>query len=502
MSQMFDTVSGWEFYDMLTERTFNGIVFGGGLVSTQGKVVYSEGISRWVAESILISIPGDQHKKQRKMLSPVFSIAHMRQMSKVPLFNDVAKRLENTLKAKLANEAQEIDILHWMGRTALELIGKSGLGYSFDPLVEGAMPHPFSEAAKAFIPTVAKTFIEQEYLLPIIVKFGSPKLRRWLLDHCLPFKRYSAIRDIVDTWHRTTTGIFEGKKRALEEGDEALANQVGQAKDLMSILMKANMEASEEDKLPDSEVLAQASQLTIAALGFLLISITFAFAATDTTSNALSRTLHLLATHPEAQERLRVEIIEARKAHGADLPYEDLVALPYMDAVCRETLRLHAPVPKVMRVAREDVVLPLLTPIKGVDGCDMESILVPKNTKIIISILNANRDPLLWGPDSLEWKPERWLTSLPEALHEAHMPGIYSHLLTFLGGGRACIGFKFSQLEMKVILFTLISQFRFSPSKEEVVWQMTGITTPMLKKAPGKPQLPLRMELVNDPEKA
>ncbi|KAG6868481.1 hypothetical protein C0993_002246 [Termitomyces sp. T159_Od127] len=222
----------------------------------------------------------------------------------------------------------------------------------------------------------------------------------------------------------------------------------------------------------------------------------FTFAATDTTSNALSRTLHLLAFHPETQERLRAEVLEAHKLHNGDIPYDTLVSLPFLDAVCRETLRLHPPVPKVTRICRRDTVLPLLTPIKGVDGHDMKSILVPKDTTIFIAILNANRDPLLWGPDSLEWTPDRWLSPLPEALHEAHMPGIYSHLLTFLGGGRACIGFKFSQLEMKVVLSTLVSQFRFYPPKKEISWKFGVITTPTLEDSPETPQLPLIVELV------
>ncbi|KAG6844218.1 hypothetical protein H0H87_008764 [Tephrocybe sp. NHM501043] len=333
------------------------------------------------------------------------------------MFNNVAKKLKKTIKLKLANGVQEIDILHWMSRAALEMIGQSGLGYSFDSLVEGAMPHPFSEAAKAFIPAVTKTFIEQEYILPIIVKFTTPQFRRWALDR-LPIKRYHRIRDIVDTWDRTTTEIFEGKKKALREGDEALAKQVGQAKDLMSIL----------SELLFRHVVSRLGLSTKYQGWPTRLHRTFAFAATDTTSNALSRTLHLLATHPEAQERLRAEIQEALKEHEGDIPYDVLVSLPFMDAVCRETLRVHAPVPKVMRVARQDAVLPLSTPIKGIDGREMDSILVPKDTMIFISILDANRDSQLWGADSLEWKPERWLAPLPEALHDAHMPGIYSHL--------------------------------------------------------------------------
>ena len=64
------------------------------------------------------------------------------------------------------------------------------------------------------------------------------------------------------------------------------------------------------------------------------------FAAMDTTSNALSRIIHLLAQHPEVQEKARREVIEAHAAAGGDLNYDQLHALPYLDAVCRETLRL------------------------------------------------------------------------------------------------------------------------------------------------------------------
>ena len=66
---------------------------------------------------------------------------------------------------------------------------------------------------------------------------------------------------------------------------------------------------------------------------------TLVFAATDTTSSALSRILHLLAEHPDVPEKLRAEIVEARRERG-DLDFDDLFQLPYLEAVCRETLRL------------------------------------------------------------------------------------------------------------------------------------------------------------------
>ena len=61
----------------------------------------------------------------------------------------------------------------------------------------------------------------------------------------------------------------------------------------------------------------------------------------DTTSNALSRTLDLLAAHPAMQDKVRQEILDGLEQNGGkDFDYDELVSLPVLDAVCRETLRL------------------------------------------------------------------------------------------------------------------------------------------------------------------
>lgn len=66
---------------------------------------------------------------------------------------------------------------------------------------------------------------------------------------------------------------------------------------------------------------------------------TLTSAAVDTTSSALARILHLLAENQDVQEKLRREIVDAHK-DGNELSYDELVELPYLEAVCRETLRL------------------------------------------------------------------------------------------------------------------------------------------------------------------
>lgn len=152
-------------------------------------------------------------------------------------------------------------------------------------------------------------------------------------------------------------------------------------------------------------------------------------------------------------------------------------------------MRLYAPVSVAMRTAQSDVVLPLSAPIQDVDGRKVHEILVPKDTNVFVHIHNLNRDPSIWGTDAAEWKPERWLAPLPQSIADANIQGVYANTMTFIGGKRACIGFKFSQLEMKVVLSQIITAFRFAPTGDEVVWRFGIITTPSVK---GSVEMPHR----------
>lgn len=67
-------------------------------------------------------------------------------------------------------------------------------------------------------------------------------------------------------------------------------------------------------------------------------SSTLVFAAVDTTSNTVARILHILSERPHVQDKLRQEILAAG-AHNK-FSYDELNKLPFLNAVCRETLRL------------------------------------------------------------------------------------------------------------------------------------------------------------------
>ncbi len=151
--------------------------------------------------------------------------------------------------------AVEIDLLSWTGRAALEMIGQAGLGYSFDPLVAEA-PDDFATAIKSFAYVVrASSLIHAliilvltirpavaginfwRRLLPYLPEWGSPALRRKIVES-IPHEGLQKSKSIVDTIYRRSVEIYEEKKRALEEGDEKVTRQIGEGKDIMSILSK------------------------------------------------------------------------------------------------------------------------------------------------------------------------------------------------------------------------------------------------------------------------
>ena len=88
-------------------------------------------------------------------------------------------------------------------------------------------------------------------------------------------------------------------------------------------------------------------------------------------SAAATWALFALTQDLEAQNKLRNELITV----GTDNPtMDELNALPYLDAVVRETLRIHTPIRSTLRVATRDDILPLSEPIKDKYGRLMDEI--------------------------------------------------------------------------------------------------------------------------------
>ncbi|KAI0055532.1 cytochrome P450 [Artomyces pyxidatus] len=497
--QIFNPISGIEFREHVWKTygsvsRFNGpcwdqILMISDPVALTSIVIQHQEIfeeSEWSTEVFrhaigpgLLSTTGALHQRQRKLLNSIFSTQRMRSL--VPLLNKITNQLRDIFDAKAADGPQELDMVDWFGRLALEMIGQGGLGHTFNSFSADVEleANKFRTAVKEFVPMLARLHI---YLpvFPLVSRWPAKLLRFGAA--CLPLKDVHYFLRILDIMHVSAQRLFDAKSVLLAEGEAGLASQVGGGNDIVSVLMKTTVSAESGSQVPDEEIMAQ--MLTL--LG----------AATETISNTMLRIAYLLAQNQDVQNKLRAELDEAVASADRDLDHDELTALPYLDAIYRETLRLHPPASFVTRVNRTDMTIPVSEPIPGAKFSDT-SVFVPRNTTIIVDVLGVNCSEKIWGADACTWKPERWLTPLPESVADAHIPGVYSNMMTFLGGNRSCIGFKLSELELKVAMSQLVRSFRFLPSKIEVVWRLGPMMTPSVKGSDAlTPKMPMVLERI------
>lgn len=136
----------------------------------------------------------------------------------------------------------------------------------------------------------------------------------------------------------------------------------------------------------------------------------------------------------KAQAEIRKLVLEKRVVEEADIP-----RLPYLQAVVKETFRLHP-------------VAPLLLPRKAQQEVEIASFTIPKDAQVMINTWAMGRDPRNWeNPESFE--PERFLGS------EIDVKGRSFELIPFGGGRRICPGIPLAMRVMHLILGSLISFF-------------------------------------------
>nr|AVI01412.1 steroid 19-hydroxylase [Thanatephorus cucumeris]QDJ74241.1 cytochrome P450-1 [Thanatephorus cucumeris] len=446
-----------------------------------------EGLLAWFDLSFgptLISQIGHKHKIQRKILNPVFTAAHMRKLT--PIFHSITHYLEDVVASKVRASGGKtgiVDMYTWMSNVALEMIGQAGIGHSFG-VMEGKEPEYIDASRQLFILICRMWYIRP--FLPILMKIGTTRFRQFVIER-IPHGPTNEMKKVVDVMDKMATDIYAQKKEALANG--TLDSEIAAGNDIISMLLKQNEVVPPEDQMSEEEILAQVNGLI--------------FAGHDTTSGGLTRTLHLLAQHPEVQDQLRAEVREAHGLHGKELDYDQLNSLTYLDAVCRESLRLWSPAQTLERVAMKDWNLPLHYPVKSNDGKKMvTSLNIPEGTHIYISLGSVNRDKQTWGDDADKFNPARWLSPPPASVTESRIPGVYSNMMTFSGGPRSCLGFKFSQLEMKVVLSALVASFKFELGPEQHMWGAAGVLKPHVRHQDGTidatPSLRMKVTLVEE----
>ncbi|OCH89441.1 cytochrome P450 [Obba rivulosa] len=396
-------------------------------------------ISRLVGDRGIAWADGDAHRRQRRVMLPAFGATEAKAL--LPVFQGCAERLASKLREALRESpggACILNIPKWLSAATLDAIGEAAFGYKF-----GALQDAENELAGAYFNFLADIFTapSRGRVFFQSVAHYVPMWIQEILYDILPGKGLEKARVNKAVAHKVAERLLEDKARALS------VEKTG--RDVMSLLVKAN--ASEDAK----------KRLTKEEMKSLIRTIMLA--GQETTSTTLSWALLELAKRPEIQSQLRAEIWAKESAirdrGDTDFAPPDLDSMPYLQAVLREVLRVYPAVYHNFRQAARDVVLPLSKPLTTVSGKTITEIFVPEDTRVVLSIVGYNRDVDVWGEDAHVFNPQRWMN---DQVKDGHSIGVYSNLLTFSGGVRGCIGWRFAIHEMQAFLVELISGFEFS----------------------------------------
>uniref|UniRef100_A0ACD5Z4Z1 Uncharacterized protein n=1 Tax=Avena sativa TaxID=4498 RepID=A0ACD5Z4Z1_AVESA len=175
----------------------------------------------------------------------------------------------------------------------------------------------------------------------------------------------------------------------------------------------------------------------------------FLGAGTGTVAASLEWALAHLVDKPEVQEKLRREV-DAEAA--VSLPRGG-AAMPYLQAVVLETLRMHPPLPVIPRHVQADTAAGVL----GGTGVP------PGDLYVNFAVADMGRDSKTWtNPD--EFQPERFLAG-GEAAGVGPLPGPKEiRMMPFGAGHRFCPGVGMAMVNMKCFLAALVREFEWAPS--------------------------------------
>jgi cytochrome P450 len=267
-----------------------------------------------------------------------------------------------------------------------------------------------------------------------------PELHTLLLGNPL----FSLLMPAMETWNQVLLFTLKAiNRRASIKRDGELINADVEGRDMLS--RWAYVKSSDPLKMNTKDIIVHLSGNV--------------FAGSDTTAIALRAITYFLCRHPDCMHRLVAEIDHADNQSFLSHPItykEATTLLPYLDAVIKESIRLH---PSIGLLMERHV---------PAEGLSISGHFIPAGTIVGINPWVTNRDTKIFAPEPELFNPDRWLTA-PE-VQRRQMDTVFE--LNFGAGSRKCIGRNISWIEMMKVVPELLRRFRVDLTHPEQEWQI------------------------------
>lgn len=343
----------------------------------------------------LLTADGEDWRVQRRTLAPLFTPRRVGEF--LPAMRDSARRL--IARWEGLRERRRIDLASEMSLATLDVLERTLFpgGLAGDPV-------DVARALTTYFETVGR-----------IDPFDVLNLPKWI-------PRFGKQRGVaaVEIFGQLVGRMIEQGRRQLREPGSSGSTE---RPDLLALLLQAS-DPETGQGLSEADVHANVA--------------TFIGAGHETTANALTWSLYLLAHHPDWRARTEAEVDDAFALDS--VTDEGLRGLIVTRAVLEEALRLYPPAASLSREA-----------IGPDELCGHR---IKAGTTVVISPWLVHRHRLLWRDPDL-FDPGRFMPGARESIHRfAYLP--------FGAGPRACIGQSFAMQEALVFLAAILQRFRLN----------------------------------------
>ncbi|XP_065092330.1 cytochrome P450 6d3-like [Ochlerotatus camptorhynchus] len=368
----------------------------------------------------LFALPGKQWRNLRNKFTPLFTGGQLRNM--MPTILHVGSKLQKFLEP-IAERKEVLEIREVVSRCVLEIIATVFFGFeanclndrddSFSKVLREFQVENFSNNFRA-----AAVFVCPELLKVTRVSSLSPEMIKFVTDIVTEQINYREKNNVI-------------------------------RKDFIQLLI----DLRREDK-NNNEVALNLGQC--AANVFL-----FYVAGSDTSTSAITFTLHELSQHPETMQKLQEEIDEMVVKSNGELTYDGIKAMPYLDLCVKETLRKYPGLPMLNRECTKDFKVP------------DSDVVIRKGTQVVIPLLAYGMDEKYF-PEPDRYDPERFEDATKNYDEKAYFP--------FGEGPRNCIAFRMGVMVSKIGLVLLLSKFNFEATQGPKM-KFSAASVPLLPKA-------------------
>lgn len=354
---------------------------------------------------------GERWKMQRKVASRIFTVSSFKAIITQTIREDCA--LVEKLIETYARQGTVFNLQELYFKFTLSSFVKIAFSQDIKSLSEPDRPDTFGDAFN-----YAQKVLDMRFVQPwwkIAERFNETG------------RKMRAARKIVEEF---TTNIVEARRKESEAMGEK-SKPESSRKDLLDLFMAYR--SSDGQRLSNQQLKDTILNLMIAGR--------------DTTAEALSWMSWHMLTKPDVYDRIRHEIDatleEEGEQAGLEIDYDVFEQHTAKLTTFQETLRLHPSIPKNIRRALQDDVLPNGGPR------------VRKGDLMLYSDWAMGRNPDIWGPDACEFKPSRWTdqetgSSIKYSQFQAHF---------FNGGPRLCLGQKLASYEVVQLIHHIFAKF-------------------------------------------